>query len=830
MELIGRRFGHIRVTDVVGQGGMGDVYGGFDETLERKVALKVLNADQRLDAEARERLLREARALSKLEHPNICRIHDYIESADVDLLVLEYIDGRTLWDAQMEGTSRAEKLRIALAIAEVLITAHRAGIVHRDLKPENVMLTKTGEVKVLDFGLARWLNRARVKSSGHHAVRMPVAEAVPKQRFGSKTMVLETSAHPTPISSHRDFKNTAVGITLGTPLYMSPEQARGETLTPASDMFSFGLLLQWMFTNKDPHPVDVSAREAILRVARGDTLPVVGAPGDITTLINRLKEFAPADRPTGVEALERLQYLANKAQRIVRQSSAAAVALLLLVGGWRYTVDLKTERAIAISKTEEAQKRRAEVEDLLEFMLGDLRKKLEPVGKLDVLDDVAQRALAYTDSIHPDQMSSNELLRSAKALHQLTQVRIAQGQLDGALLAASRASHFTDVAAQKDPKSLPIQFGVATSHFWIANVHRFRGELPEALKHAEIYRDVTARVATSEPSNRDYQIERDYGEAAVATILEQQGNFSRAAEVYEASVRERRARMAANPTSASDRAELAVLLNKLGYVRQCLGDLAAARRDFEEEFEIDSALSSADPRQHKWRERLSISHDFLAGLLEMSGEDDDALNHRQAEVSIGRELHAHDPDNAGWQRNLAIAQMRLGDLLRRRGDGSALGAILDAQSLLEDLLTRKDVRKSWRKDLAVVRIAEARVLLRDGQVGRAMSVARRADQDLSTFPSVDPLTRRLQADAAVTLGETLLRSGDAAGARLQWTRAQTILASDAASSSDPLLLDTWSHTLMRLGREAEADHVLARLDLFGYHSRDLDLLRLARRG
>src|SRR5215213_1656926 len=93
MELIGQRFGHIRVTEVVGQGGMGDVYAGYDEKLERKVAVKVLNADQRLDHEARERLLREARALSRLEHENICRIHDYIDSGDFDLLVLEYIDG-----------------------------------------------------------------------------------------------------------------------------------------------------------------------------------------------------------------------------------------------------------------------------------------------------------------------------------------------------------------------------------------------------------------------------------------------------------------------------------------------------------------------------------------------------------------------------------------------------------------------------------------------------------------------------------------------------------------------------------------------------------------
>ena len=148
MELVGQRFGHIRVTQVVGSGGMGDVYGGYDEKLERKVALKVLAPEQRLDVEARERLLREARALSRLDHPNICRIHDYIESDEVDLLVLEYIDGRTLAEVMTETNSRAEKLRIASAIANVLVAAHRAGIVHRDLKPDNVMLTKGGEVKL----------------------------------------------------------------------------------------------------------------------------------------------------------------------------------------------------------------------------------------------------------------------------------------------------------------------------------------------------------------------------------------------------------------------------------------------------------------------------------------------------------------------------------------------------------------------------------------------------------------------------------------------------------------------------------------------------------
>ena len=155
MNLAGRSFGHIRVDRILGQGGMGDVYEGFDVRLARRVALKVLNSEGQLDEEARARLIREARTLSKLDHPNICRIYDFIDDGVSDVLVLELIDGRTLQEAMDDGLSTAEKLRIARAIASVLVAAHRAGIIHRDLKPENVMLTKSGQVKVLDFGLAR---------------------------------------------------------------------------------------------------------------------------------------------------------------------------------------------------------------------------------------------------------------------------------------------------------------------------------------------------------------------------------------------------------------------------------------------------------------------------------------------------------------------------------------------------------------------------------------------------------------------------------------------------------------------------------------------------
>lgn len=819
MELIGQRFGHIRVTEVVGQGGMGDVYAGYDEKLERRVAVKVLNTDQRLDQEARDRLLREARALSRLDHPNICRIHDYIESGDVDLLVLEFIDGTTLDHALAQDLSRGEKLRIASAIAGVLVAAHRAGIVHRDLKPENVMLTKTGEVKVLDFGLARWLHRARTISIRRNS---GVLQVLPV-RAGDTLRLPGSYDSSAP-------QETAAGITLGTPLYMSPEQARGETLTPASDMFSFGLLLQALFTGNDPHPAGLTSREVILRVARGETNPVNGLAHDVGALIQRLKEFAPADRPTAVEAVERLRFMADKPQRYARRAFVAVLVLIASLAAWRYTADLQRERTKAVKAEAEAKVNRAKAEELIEFMLGDLREKLEPVGRVDVLNDVAERALAYSAALDPEQLTPDELLRNAKALHQLVQVRIAQGNLDGALDAANRASRFTDAAAKRTPASPGVRFGVGTSHFWIANVHRLRSELPKALEHAEAYRAVTAGLAIAHPANREYQIERDYGQAAVATILELQGDLARAAEVYERSVEQRRKRVAGAPADAGERAQLAVALNKLGFVRQRLGALGEARRCFEEEYSIYRALTAADPGQHKMRERLAVSESYLSGLLEIIGEDARALDHRIAEVGIGRDLHAHDPANAAWQRNLAISLMRLGELRRRRGDGPAAETLIEeAGALMEDLLRRADARKSWKKDLAVVRIAHARLLLEEKRPARAVTVARHAGRELEPFGS-DPQAQRHQAEAALTFGEALSVTGDARGASEQWMRATRILEPHARTSSDPLLLDIWARSLLRVGRGEEAAGVLRRLDQAGYHSRDLDQVRSRRIG
>ena len=169
--------------------------------------------------------------------------------------------------------------------------------------------------------------------------------------------------------------HTTFGVVTGTVGYMSPEQATGDVTTSASDMYSFGLLLQELFTGQAPYDATLDYTTLLARTQVGATAAVTGLDADLAALIQRLKSKAPAQRPTAVEAAERLQWIRNKPKRR-RLRLAVAVAIALAVSGVaKYTVDLARERTAAVAAREEADRRREQAESLIGFMLGDLRRQ-----------------------------------------------------------------------------------------------------------------------------------------------------------------------------------------------------------------------------------------------------------------------------------------------------------------------------------------------------------------------------------------------------------------------------------------------------------------------
>ena len=216
-DLIGRTLGHYRITAKIGEGGMGEVYRAHDERLDRDVAIKVLPASVAQDPERIGRFEREAKAVAKLDHPNILAIHDFGAEEGVTYAVAELLDGQNLRQSiPSTGMPWQKVVEIGAAIADGLAAAHGKGIVHRDLKPENIFITSDGRVKVLDFGLAR--------------VKEPVEE-------DAETATLTPAG-------------TVPGSVLGTMGYMSPEQLRGESTDARSDIFALGCVLYEMLSGK----------------------------------------------------------------------------------------------------------------------------------------------------------------------------------------------------------------------------------------------------------------------------------------------------------------------------------------------------------------------------------------------------------------------------------------------------------------------------------------------------------------------------------------------------------------------------------------------------
>ncbi len=231
----GDRIKHYEIIRLIGEGGMGAVYLALDSVLDRKVAIKFLSEELEGDPRFRDRFVHEAKSAAALDHPFICQIHETGEVDGKAYIVMEYVEGVTLRKRMEDrAVSLPEALRIALEIAEALEVAHAKGIVHRDLKPANIMLTPQGHAKVMDFGLAK-----RFLPGGADLTRTLT-------QVGSEE-----------------------GAIVGTLAYMSPEQARGETLDGRSDIFSLGIILDEMISGKHPFskPTPMETLTSVLRDA-----------------------------------------------------------------------------------------------------------------------------------------------------------------------------------------------------------------------------------------------------------------------------------------------------------------------------------------------------------------------------------------------------------------------------------------------------------------------------------------------------------------------------------------------------------------------------------
>lgn len=490
--------------------------------------------------------------------------------------------------------------------------------------------------------------------------------------------------------------------------------------------------------------------------------------------------------------------------------TAASVAGMLFTSGLAYT---------AIDARDEARDQRREAEGLIGFMLGDLRDKLEPIGRLDVLDSVGARALAYYESQDKSELSDESLAQRSRALTLMGEMATARGELDEALRQYREAMASTAELARRDPGNPQRLYDHAQNVFWVGNDAYQRGRLDKAAAAFRDYRSLADRMIALAPTNNDYRLERIYAESSLGAVLIDQRKYREAAETYQRLIEPSEALLAKDPANKDYQQKLTNTLAWLADAREFTGQFEEAIAHRQRQLAL--LAGQWDPKKpDTWIKRDEMTaRRAMARLLAYRGQMPPAIEQaRKASAVIGW-LTSAEPENTEWIQAGAYANFDRSGLELASGNLEQAQMAADGACGAAAALVAKDrsVAK-WRTDLQR-RCFEirARIAIKAGDPSEGMNLARQA-LALAREETNSINRGMLMAHSNLLLGNALLASGNGEAARDAYQKA--LDAWPQGVEEQPRELADHAMLLKRLGRRREADVLAQRLAAMGYRRPD----------
>ncbi len=671
---------------VLGVGGMGRVVEAFDHVLGRPVALKfLLHGDPAVVGG----FVREARAQARIQHPHVLEVYDCGDLDGEPFIAMRRVVGGTLAELR-PALSLEARVELLAQAAEGLDAAHRQGLLHRDVKPSNVLVhldpPDPPVAMVSDFGLA-----AELGGLDSHA---------------------------------RD------GLA-GSPHFIAPERlSLGEAAADRrADVYSLGVTMYWMLVGELPL-AGAPTLEVLRRTVAGELPPprsrATGLSRDLEAIILRATARDPSGRyPTaGAVAADLRRYLEGgvvearagsrryRAGRfLARNASLVATSMLATAA-----VTVATVLAVSFGSRDHAARTQAlehqtRNEELVGFLLGDLRSELENLGRLDLVDDIGSAALGHGIEAPIQGSRDADLDQRAAQLFHLGDVRARRGELRRALGPMAESLQLVRRLATEQPGSPERIFDRAQSEFGMGFIAWEQGRLAVASRHFETYFDLARTLVAREPGNPRWQRELAYAHSNLGTLRRSRGDLEAALSHLQATLAIDQ-RLAGAERSSEAMLELSASHETVAVTLQDLGRLREATGHLESSLTLRRDLAKGPSPTARSLDFLGAGHGQMGIQHLMLGQFALAEQQFAAMLAIFETLSARDPTNASWVLRLAWAHLERGRILLDQGDRRGAADHWHRQdALTRALLARDPTVPKWRRTQAIGMYHRARLLL-----------------------------------------------------------------------------------------------------------------------